>query len=119
MKPIRSGTFHYTFIVDRLLKGLSVEYVDDIIRTGYKDLKQLSLKTNEFFEMSDDHFLHCSFTWFSLSQNKDGEVIQDQNECLRKLENIRFDSSFSKFRFARMRLVWLVNTLPDCLFEIS
>ena len=81
-----------------LLKGLSGEYVDDLIRAGDKHFKHLSQKTNARFEMSEDQTLLCSFTGFSLLENENGEVVQDQHEYLQKMEQLLLDASYSQFR---------------------
>jgi len=38
---------------------------------------------------------------------------------LRNLEALDKNASYSAFRSMRMKLAWLANTRPDCLFEIS
>lgn len=45
--------------------------------------------------------------------------MKEQHEYLRKLEEFPLDASFSRFRSMWMKLAWLSNMRPDCLFEIS
>lgn len=42
-----------------------------------------------------------------------------QSQYLKNMEFIPYDSSFKQFSSMRMKLEWLANTRPDCLFEIS
>ena len=95
-KPLRSDPAQYTLIEDGLLKGLSRGYVDDLIRAGDKHFKQISQKTNDRFEMSEDQTLLCSFTGFSLSKNENGEVVQNQHEYLQKLEQLSLEVNYSQ-----------------------
>lgn len=69
--------------------------------------------------MAEDYSIPCNFTGFSLSRDEQGTLRQDQHSYLRKLETLSADASFTDFRSMRMRLAWLANTLPYCLFEIS
>lgn len=69
--------------------------------------------------MAEDQSLPCVFTGFSLKRQTDGTIAQDQHDYLRRLEEIPSDCSFGMFRSMRMKLAWLANTRPDCLFEIS
>eukprot|EP00171_Calliarthron_tuberculosum_P004009 IDg4009t1 len=64
---------------------------------------------------------HCpgTFSGFSLSKGDDGCVLQDQHFYLKKLEVLPLGASFTAFRSMRMKLAWLANTRPDCLFDIS
>ena len=119
MKPLRSDPALYALLEHGVLKGLSGGYVDDLIRTGDEDFKELSKKTNERFDMAEDQKLPCSFTGFSLGFEKGRTIVQDQHEYLKKLEKLPLTASFSQFRSMRMKLAWLANTRPDCLFEIS
>ena len=104
---------------DNVLQGLSGWYVDDLIRSGNAAFKELARETNRKFEMADDQDLPCLFKGFSLSRHKDGTIIQDQHEYLKRLEELPADCSFNTFRSMRMKLAWLANTRPDCLLEIS
>ena len=79
----------------------------------------MSKKTNARFEMAEEQKLPCSFTGFSLARNKDGDIIQDQHEYLKKLERLPLTASFLQFRSMRMKSAWLANTRPDCLSEIA
>ena len=119
MKPLRSDPAFYFLVKDGQLQGLAGGYVDDLIRAGGAFFKQISQRTRETFEMAEDKRLPCTFTGFSLHQDKKGNIIQDQHQYLRKLEQLPLDSTFSEFRSMRMCLAWLANTRPDCLFEIS
>ena len=119
MKSLRSDPALYSLIKEGILRGLSGGYVDDLIRAGDEYFKKVSQKTNEKFDMAENEKIPCTFTGFSLSHNRDGEVIQDQHEYLKKLETLSLGASFGQFRSMRMKLAWLSNTRPDCLFEIS
>ena len=119
MKPMRSDLALYIWMVNGLLKGLSDGYVDDLIRAGDGDFKDLAAKTNEKFDMADIEHIPCTFTGFDLKTGTDGTITIDQNAYLKKLEELPLDSSFSSFRSMRMRLAWLSHTRPDCQFEFS
>ena len=119
MVPLRSDPSLYALKSNGKLEGLAGGYVDDLIRTGTPRFKNLSLKTNEMFDMAADQELPCIFTGFSLHRGVDNVILLEQHEYLRKLEHLDVSSDFSAFRSMRMRLAWLANSRPDCLFEIS
>lgn len=119
MKPLRSDPALYVLMKDNLLQGLSGGYVDDLIRTGNKDFRALARKTSHKFEMAEDENLPCVFTGFSLKRQETKAIAQNQHDYLRRLEKKSSDCSFCTFRSMRMKLAWLSNTRPDCLFQIS
>ena len=119
MMPLRSDPALYLLVTNGLLKGISGGYVDDLIRTGDSSFKQLCSKTKRKFDMAEDQGLPCTFTGFSISRTVDNTIVQQQHEYLRRLEELPPDASFPHFRSMRMKLAWLSNTRPDCLFEIS
>ena len=59
MKPLRSDPALYVLMKNKLLHGLSGNYVDDLIRTENKDFRNLAKKTNRKFEMAEDQDLPC------------------------------------------------------------
>ena len=61
MSSLRSDPALYTLITNGVLKGLSGGYVNDLIRAGNQDFKDVSKKTNDRFEMAEDQKLPCSF----------------------------------------------------------
>lgn len=119
MSPFRSDPAMYKIMADGMLQGISGGYVDDLLRTGSAEFRHLSRKTHERFEMDDDENLPVTFSGFTLARDKDGSIIQDQHIYLSNLEALDKSASFSAFRSMRMKLAWLANTRPDCLFEIS
>ena len=119
MKAFRIDPAFYYMMEEGVLKGLSGTYVDDLIRSGDQHFKQVSKKTNEKFEMTEDGSLPAEFTGFVIDRDTDGNFYIDQIDYLRKIECIPYDASFGHFRSMRMRLAWLSNSRPDCLFEIS
>eukprot|EP00737_Agarophyton_chilense_P000247 gb/GEZJ01000282.1/.p1 GENE.gb/GEZJ01000282.1/~~gb/GEZJ01000282.1/.p1 ORF type:complete len:768 (+),score=79.54 gb/GEZJ01000282.1/:1785-4088(+) len=119
MQRFRFDPALYMLMCNGILRGLSGGYVDDLIRVGDISFKELAKKTHERFDMDTDKTLPCSFTGFSLKSSGDGEMEQDQHNYMRNLEHLGQDGSFSQFRSMRMKLAWLANTRPDCLFEIS
>ena len=119
MRPLRSDPALYILLAEGLLKGISRGYVDDLIRTGDETFKKLCSKKKEKFDMAEDQSLPCMLTAFSLSRSTEGTTVQGQHEYLRKLEELPLEASFSHFRSMQMKLAWLSNTRPDCLFEIS
>ena len=102
-----------------LLKGISGGYVDDLIRTGDSSFKQLCSKTERSFDMAEDQGLPCTFTEISISRRLDNTIVQQQHEYLRRLEELPPDASFHHLRSMWMKLAWLSNTRPVCLFQIS
>lgn len=119
MRPFRSDPALYILMINGLLTGLSGGYVEDFLRAGNSEFRQVAKKTRQRFDRADDETPPCTFTGFALSRGKDGCLMQDQHGYLRKLESLPCDASFSEFRSMRMKLAWLANTRPDCLFEIS
>lgn len=119
MKPFRLDPALYYILSNGFLKGLSGSYVDDLIRCGNKEFRELSKKTNERFEMAEESKLPSEFTGFVIDRDKDNNIVIDQNAYLRQLECLPMDASFGHFRSMRMKLAWLSNSRPDCLFDIS
>lgn len=105
-------------MINGKIHGLSGRHVEDIIRARNEDFKKVSRKTHESFEIDDEKELPCDFTGFELSKNANGYILHDQHDYLRNLEQLPMDSTFSQFRSMRMKLEWLDNTRPDCLFDI-
>ena len=119
MVPLRSDRALYKLMIDGLLVGLSGGYVDDLLRAGSTRFRELSRKTNERFQMDEDEVIPCTFSRFHLERDEHGCITQHQNFYMQKLEVLPLGSTFTDFRSMRMRLAWLANTRPDCLFEIS
>jgi len=89
------------------------------MRTGDKDFKELSKKTHERFDMGDDESLPVTYSGFAARRDSDGSILQDQHAYLTNLEPLPKDATFSAFLSMRMKLAWLANTRPDCLYDIS
>lgn len=119
MTPFKCDPALYYKMMNNVLCGLSGGYVDDLIRTGNQDFKKLSRKTKEVFDMAEDELLPCNFTGFSLRRGTGRDILIDQHAYLKNLEEIPLDAKFSRFRSMRMKLAWLSNSRPDCLFQIS
>eukprot|EP00171_Calliarthron_tuberculosum_P022145 IDg22145t1 len=119
MTPLRSDPALYTLTNNGDLHGLSGGYVDDLLRAGTPSFREHMQITREKFDMGPDEAPPCAFSGFQLSQNSEGLLEQNQKLYITKLEALPLDASFSDFRSMRMRLAWLANTRPDCLFEIS
>ena len=94
-------------------------YVDDLIRAGDGDFKDIAAKTNEKFDMADNEHIPRTFTGLDFKTCSNGTIIIDQNAYLKKLEELPLDSSLFSLRSGGMRLAWLSNTRPDCQFESS
>ena len=94
-------------------------YIDDLLQTGNASFRQISRMTNKRFEIAKEHQLPCEIMAFVIDRDRDGVFCIDQNEYLRRLECLPPDASYSHFRSVRMRLAWLANSQPDCMFEIS
>lgn len=75
--------------------------------------------TGDKFDMTEESLLSFEYTGFSLSRYKYGDVMIDQHHYLRKLEGIPLDASMKCFQSMRMKLAWLANLKPGCLFEIA
>lgn len=118
MKPFKSDPAIYFLLREGILKGLSGSYVDDLVRAGKQDFRGISAKTNERFEMKEDSALPSAFTGFILDKRA-ADLLIDQKSYLRKLEKLDEGATFGQFRSMRMRLAWLANSRPDCLFEIN
>eukprot|EP00171_Calliarthron_tuberculosum_P021336 IDg21336t1 len=68
--------------------------------------------------MSANECLPCTFSGLYLERDNSGSILQRQNFYVQKLENLPLTASLTQFRSMRMRLAWLANTHPECLFEI-
>lgn len=119
MKPLRSDSALYSLMVDGLLQGLSGTYMDDLLRCGNKRFAELGKKTNTRFEMADNEKPPCTFTGFNLSRTDEGTIELHQNTYVESLRPMPVDATWKDFASTRMKLAWLANSRPDCLFEIA
>eukprot|EP00171_Calliarthron_tuberculosum_P023641 IDg23641t1 len=119
MTPFRSDPALYYTKSNGLLIGLSGGYVDDLLRAGSPEFDSISAKTHAKFEMGDNESLPCTFSGFHLGTTDCNSLKQDQSFYLSKLEQLPLCAPFPVFRSMRMKLAWLANTRPDCLFNIS
>ena len=71
----------------RELIGLSGVYVDDLLRAGTPEFKQLCRGTHETFDMTDEQTLPQNFAGFHLS-NDNGTPTLDQVEYASRLEEL-------------------------------
>lgn len=69
--------------------------------------------------MGTEEEITCTFSGFSLSRDKEGNLEQNIHVDLQEIEKIPLDASFSEFRSIIMRLAWFEITRPDFIFEIS
>ena len=102
-----------------ILRGLSVAYVDDMVRTGDKKFKELAKQTAQKFDMADDDVPPCTFTGFRLEKGPDGNLALHQDEYIKKLPMLNAESIFSDFSSIRQKFAWLSQSRPDVLFEVS
>lgn len=93
-------------------------YVEDLIRAGDLYFKKMARKTAERFEMAEDQSIPCVFTGFSILQGSNGEVVQDQHGYLKKLEELLVYESYTTIRSMLIKLAWVAETRPDCIFKI-
>lgn len=96
------------------LKGLSAAYVDDLLRAGDCDFRNVSNRTSKRFKMSDDFSFPDELMGFRLDRTKAGELVLNQKHYLTKLERLPQTANLSQFRSAGMKLAWLSNSRPDC-----
>lgn len=120
MSPLRSDQALYILRDENgSVRGFSGGYVDDMVRAGNGNFRQLLSKTAETFRLDHDEQLPCEFSRFFLNQDKDGTVWHRQPKYLKQLETLPLEAPLSSFRRMRMKLACLANTRPDCMFEIS
>jgi len=119
MKSLRSDSALYALMIDGILYGLSGSYVDDLLRCGDKKLRKFGRRTNERFDMAEDEEPPCTFTGFRLHKGKDGDLELEQKEYVEKLKPVPEDGTWKDFSSARMKLVWLANSRPDCTYEVA
>lgn len=79
MKAFRFEPSFYYLMENVFLKRLIGGYVYYLLRAGDKDFRKLSAEMNKKFEMAEDQELPCNFTGFSLSRDKNGGILVDQN----------------------------------------
>lgn len=101
------------------LTGLSALYVDDIWRTGTKEIHEKCTATKRKFDSTEKLKPPFEFTGFNVERLANRKLAISQNRYLRKLEEPAEDAAFSMFRSMRMKLGWLTNSRPDVLFQIA
>ena len=119
MESTRLDSAFYIWIVNGLLKGMSGSYVDDLMRAGDDDFKELAKKTASRFEMAKDEEPPCEFTGFHLDRADDGTLTMDQQAYVKTIRPLGMDASFSDLASVRMKLSWFTHTRPDCSYEVS
>lgn len=119
MKASKLDPALYYIKKNNILFGFSGGYVDDFMRAGNQEFKKLSNMTNEIFDMGQNEQIPTDFTGFSLTKDDKNNIFISQEHYLEKMEKLSESSDYSDFRSIRMKLAWLSNSRPDCLFEIS
>ena len=94
-------------------------YVEDLLRVGNREFRDLWSHTHRRFETSGDDDLPVTFAGFEIARESDGSFTIDQTFYLKRLEQLDLSSTFENFRSLRMKVAWLANTRPDLQFEIS
>lgn len=68
----------YYIIKEGIIKRLKTAYVDDLLRAGDPDFREISNRTNLRFKMKDDPNFLIGLTGFMLDKNEKGEFVMDQ-----------------------------------------
>lgn len=74
-------------MADCLIVGLSGGYVHNLLRTAPPEFRSISKRISESLQMDTEEEIPCIFSGLSLSRDKEGNLEQNQNLCLQKLEN--------------------------------
>lgn len=61
------------------VEGMSVNYVNELLRCGTPDFRRNFRKTHECFNKSDKEELKCIFVGFNLAGDRDSWFLIDQN----------------------------------------
>ena len=101
------------------MKGINGTYVDDFLRVGDDEFRELCAQTYRRFDTSGDDETPLIFSGFRISVGADGTLTMEQSFYLKELEESGDESDFSSYRSMRMKAAWHANTRPDLLFEIS
>lgn len=119
MKSFQINLIIYYYFHNNELEGLRETHVSNILRCADEKPRQRSKLTNTRSQLSRDYDLPFEFTRFAINQNIYVDVVIDENAYLRKLDCFPPDASFIDLRSNQVKLVWLANSFPDCLLEIS
>ena len=76
-------------------KGISGGSVDYVIRCSDEESRQLSSKTNDRFEVTEEWTILTVFTGSILGKNKQVDVVTHQSNDFRKLECEQNEASFT------------------------
>ena len=101
------------------LIGLNGTYVDDLLRAGTNEFRQLCQKTHRRFETKGDEELPQIFAGFNIARSEQSGYTVDQQFYYKRLEELSPEATFSDFASMRKKLAWLSHTRPDCLVDIS
>lgn len=113
MKPFRTDPDLWKLSEDVKLVSLSGSYVDEMIRTGTKELHGKFRITHENFEMKKDENVPFTFSDFQVSRDNLKVLKMDQKKYLDSFNPLPIDEKFSKLHSGRIKLVWLSHTRPD------
>ena len=93
--------------------------MDDLLRAGDEEFKELCKRMHENFGTSGDKEPPLTFAGSKITKHHNGTFSIDQTFYLRQLEELDAAAKFTEFRSMRMKVAWLANTRPDLQFEIS
>ena len=114
---VTDASLYFSFRRGELI-GMNGSYVDDLLRAGTQQFKELCQKTHNSFETSGDDNLPLTFAGLTVSNKHEGFLTTDQTFYLQKLKCIE-SSTFANFVSMPMRFAWLDYTRSDLQFEIS
>lgn len=99
-----------------MLIGLSGTDIEDILRARNARFKEMTVVTNDKFDMAEGSPRPFEYTGFALSCSNAGDVVIDKHQYL---ECIPLHFSLNRFRSMGMKLAWLANSRPDSSFKIA
>lgn len=101
------------------LTGICNNYVYDILRCRTPELRSEFRNTRERFKILKEDQLPCQFSGFTLSRKNGVPFKMDLNKYLSKLVVLLQTAIFWDFRSMRIRITWISNSRPHCLFSIN
>lgn len=117
MTPLRTDSSLYTLEKGNTLKGLSVTYVNDLIRARTKTFRRICEITHERLEITDYRELPISSSDFQLEKKENGFMIH-QSTYTDSLKPVPTDTDCFSFRSTRIKVACLSHTWPDVLYEV-
>lgn len=105
-------------IEENCLNGVCVTYVDDILQAGTTGFLKLVEETELAFQCKDREYAHIQFAGIDICTMNEGCIIHQKNYAI-KLKLLPKETTLTKFRSKRQKLMRITNYRPDVTCAVA